>query len=424
MGKWALDIFHKIFDRHFLFRTLYDILFSRKHYRSIRGGNIMSGNNNGFNPLLQNSDITADKAPSGLSSEEEKIIDIRPYTKRADFEDNPRYKKLELSGRQKAHISALVTNAPRIAETVSAISAAGRVSGVDFYVMTLPKGLASSLMQYKDGSGFGNVLFDSRGKFAMQVPLTQVDMSQKLASMAAVSAAFAVMAFATSQYYMTQINNKMDRISLGVDKILEFLYGDKKAELMAEVSFAKYAMNNYRAIMEQESQRIATIAGIQQARKVAMRDAEFYLSDLETTVSENNGIAAKVEKCLQIEDSLNLALQLCVMSVILEMDYSQNYDKSYLQYLEDDISLFIDKTEKTVIGLFNQLQIIVSTNNPNLWNQFDKEKLQQSIARVLDKFRNGGESELTKSLRSGLHAADDPVTYYISKDGEVYLKSS
>ena len=49
-------------------------------------------------------------------------------------------------------------------------------------------------------------------------------------------------------------------MKLNIDKILEFLYGEKKAELMSEVSFVKYAYQNYGSIMGCNPQRIATIS--------------------------------------------------------------------------------------------------------------------------------------------------------------------
>lgn len=382
--------------------------------------------NNDYNPLLQNSDITGGQngqsAPSVQRVEkEDKLIDIRPCTKMVNFEDDPKYQKLALSLDQQSEMSAIAANLPNLVHAGAAVTAASVAN--DFYIMTLPKGLSSSLLRYKSG-GYGNVLRSANGQFVQHVPLERTDISGALTAGAIASSVFAVMSVATSQYYLKQINEKMDRIRLGVDKILEFLYGDKKAELMAEVSFTKYAMNNFTSIMDREQQRIATIASIQQAKKIAMKDAEFYISDLEATLNENIGITAKVDKALQIEESLSLALQLCVMSTILEVEYSQNYDRAYLKYLEDDVSLYIDKTEKMIIGLFNQLQAIVASNNPNLWNQFDKDGLQQKIAKILDKFRNGGESELTRSLREGLHAAEQPVTYYINRHGDVYIKSA
>lgn len=395
----------------------------------------MSQNDN-YNPLLQNSDITnrQNKQPSKNYQsvqdsliEQEYLMDITSYIKPIDFEDNPKYRKLELSSGQKASISAMIANAPRIAGA-GMLNAAVSSADVTYYVMKLPKGLSGSLMKFKDGSGFGNTLRGADGRFVKQMALNPMELTKQaqaqMQAAAVAASAFAVMSVVTSQYYLKQINDKMDHIRLGVDKILEFLYGDKKAELTAEVSFVKYAMHNFASIMEQECQRVATIVSIQQAKKVAMKDVEFYISDLESTLNDNIGITEKVDKALQIEQSMTLALQLCVMSTILEVDYAQNYDKGYIQYLEDDVSLFIDKTEKMVIGLFNKLQMMVSNANTKLWNQFDKDRLLQNVAQILDKFRNGGESELTRTLKNGLRAAEEPVTYYISKGGEVYIKAA
>ena len=44
-----------------------------------------------------------------------------------------------------------------------------------------------------------------------------------------------------------------------IDEILEFLYGDKRAELISEVGFVKAAYQNYSSIMQHEQQRFAII---------------------------------------------------------------------------------------------------------------------------------------------------------------------
>lgn len=349
----------------------------------------------------------------------EGALEVKPNDKIISIEDNPKYRKLELSSAQKARMTDLANRIPTMISASSKAAAAGAFAGSDLYVMTLPKGMRNLVMRYKDGSGYGNTL--SNGRFAVQYPLQRVDISHQLISQAVVSTAFAAMAVATSQYYLTEINNKLDRISMAMDKILEFLYGEKKAELMAEVTFAKYAMNNFSAIMEQECQRIATISSLHQAKIIAMKDTEFYLSDLDSTINGGDWLPDRVKKAIQIEESLSLALQLCVMSTILEINYSQNYNKSYLKYVEDDISLYIDKCEKTVIGLFNKLQAFV-TNDKN--KKLDKEKISSTLDKVLEKYSSGGESDLTKSLRDGVRTSNEPTVYYLSQNGDIYIKTS
>lgn len=348
----------------------------------------------------------------------EGVLEVKANDKIISIEDNPKYKKIELSSAQKARMTDLVNKMPVLLSSGEKAALAGAFAGSDLYVMTLPKGMRNMVMRFKDGSGYGNTLSFPNGRFAMQSPLQRVDISKQLVSQAIVSTAFAAMAVATSQYYLNEINNRLDRMSLAVDKILEFLYGDKKAELMAEVTFTKYAMNNFSAIMEQECQRIATISSLHQARIVAMKDVDFYISDLEAIINSNDWMPDRVKKAIQIEDSLSLALQLCVMSIILEINYSQNFNKEYLKYIEDDMSLYIDKCEKTIIGLFNKLQAFI----PN-GKRYDKDALHSEVDKVLEKY-GGGESELTKSLRSGVRTSNEPAVYYLSPNGDIYIKTA
>lgn len=83
-----------------------------------------------------------------------------------------------------------------------------------------------------------------------------------------------------------------------MDKILEFLYGDKKAELLSEVSFIKYAYENYSSIMGHNEQRVATIASLQDAKKVAIKDIEFYMCDLDSTINSKSSIDELVTNCI------------------------------------------------------------------------------------------------------------------------------
>lgn len=98
-----------------------------------------------------------------------------------------------------------------------------------------------------------------------------------MSTQAAIMGMFTAMSVASGQYFLSQINNEMRMMNMKLDEILEFLYGDKKAELMAEMSFIKYAYENYSSIMSHDQQRIATIVSLQEAKKVAMKDIEFIL---------------------------------------------------------------------------------------------------------------------------------------------------
>ena len=58
--------------------------------------------------------------------------------------------------------------------------------------------------------------------------------------------------------------------------LLEFLNDEKQSELLAEVTFVKYALQNYNSIIQCDTQRIATIVGLQSAKKIANKNVELF----------------------------------------------------------------------------------------------------------------------------------------------------
>lgn len=361
-------------------------------------------------------DLTANQILYNL--EKNGNFNISPCYNIVSVDDNPKFKKLELTSGQKMQISSLVSQLP----SIMALEGIGAASSIpNLFIMDFPYGMPYSMVKLGQG-GYANLLRDANGHFARYAPLYPVNISNQLATQATILGTFSAMSVITGQYFLVQINSELDRIKLGMDKILEFLYGDKKAELMSEVNFAKYAFENYSAIMANESQKIATITSLQKARQIAMKDCEFYISDLESTVKNNSNIISTVDKAVQIKESLDLALQLCVMSSIMEVYYSQNFDENYLKYIENDISLYIDKCEKNVLGNFNQLLVLVSNAKTGILKKVDKDLLERKVARVIEQVSMSGESELKKSLRSGLYLSKNHSTYYLGKEGNVYIK--
>lgn len=205
------------------------------------------------------------------------------------------------------------------------IAAAGALTNA--YIVKFPENLPHTLMKLGQG-GVSSAIMGQTG-------IVEHALFYKVEMMASLLSVFTAMSFASGQYFLTQIGNKLNMINMNIDRILEFLYGDKKAELMAEVSFVRYAYQNYNSIMSNEVQRIGTISNLQAARKVALKDCEFYLHDLEKTANGCSDIIFDVEESFNIKDTLEFSMNLYVTSSLLEVYYSQNFDKDYLAYNDD-----------------------------------------------------------------------------------------
>ena len=183
-------------------------------------------------------------------------FEIEIFEDNIDFSNRKDLIKLELTSSQKMHTSALLNAAPSLAA----------IGTKNACVLHLPDGITTSdLMKYGNG-GLGNIYYRPDGKIAGQAPLELLGKQQ------VIMGAFTAMSIASGQYFLSEINSNLTAINQKIDKILEFLYGDKKAELISEVSFVNFAFQNYGSIMECDHQRTATIISLQGARKVAMKD--------------------------------------------------------------------------------------------------------------------------------------------------------
>lgn len=322
-------------------------------------------------------------------------LEIEPCQKNLDLTDKIRYKKLELSPSQKIHVSALM-------QQMQMAAVAGQMAHA--YVVVFPKGLPKVLTELRQG-GYGTMIREN-GKFVGTASLYA--MSAQAFALSVLTAMSAV----SGQYFLSRINGELKIINQKLDEILDFLYGDKKAELLSELNFTKYAFQNYNSIMAHEYQRVATITNLQESKKIAMKDIEFYLADLEDEKT-------KLEKAFQIKKCLDLAMQLYFMSGLLEVYYTQNCDLSYTQYLREDMSTFIEKCNSRILSIFSALK----GRKAGIANAINKKKSIDDEAEELIISLKNGEGVITrKIIDSAFQALVTEQKYYLNNDGEIYME--
>lgn len=341
-------------------------------------------------------------------------FDVKPCDTAIDLTDGKRFTKLKLTRDQRAQVNALLGAAPSLLG-VSTLSQS--------CVLSFPEGVQGTLMRLKRGGYSTTLQNPETGQIVGTAALEQT------AIQAACLGAFTAMSIASGQYFLAEINGKLNMMRLSLDKILEFLYGDKRAELLSEISFIRFAYENYGSIMEHEQQRLSTIVSLQSARKVAMKDIEFYLADLVSTVTAKvqTDILETVEKATQIKDSLELSTQLYVMSELLEVFYSENYDDGFLRYIEEEATAYINKCDKRMLTSFSMLQQALTSHKDGIFKKTDKEVLEnqtRKIGDIVDRLNTAESSSLRELLHSALAAPEKRTDYYFNKDGDVFLKIS
>lgn len=325
-----------------------------------------------------------------------------------DFENKARFKKLVPSPEQAAQLSSLTQQIPLI---VAGDSIAGT------YKIVFPEGIDGTLMALKRG-GISTTIIGNDGKFSGTASLVEAS------NMAALFNAFSAISIVTGQYFLSKITSNLKMIALNLDKILEFLYGDKRAELLSELNFVKYACKNYSSIMSVDVQRIATISSLQRARTIAMRDIEFYITNLDSKKNEQakdySDFEALSEEAIKIKDSLDLAMQLYALASIMEVYFSQNWDSDYLEYIKQDVSYFCTKCREQIIASFNGLEARNRNFKQNIITKFDSTPLAERFNSILNQINSEEKAPLATIVSSALDQPKQQIKFYLNSAGEVY----
>jgi hypothetical protein len=321
------------------------------------------------------------------------------------------FKQLNLTASQKSQMSYFTSQVP-------SLMASGTMANA--YIMKIPDGFTKAdLMKYANG-GLGTPLHGANGRIADHAQLF------KMSNQAIALSAFSVLSMATGQYFLTQINTGLDKINQKIDEVMSFLYGDKKAELVSELNFIQYAYKNFSSIMTHKEQRVATLSSLQKTRKVAIKDIEFYLSDLETKSNSQAKSYPDFEKisndALQIQKSLELAMQLYIISTAMEMYYAQNNDKDYVQSLKSDLTYYLNKCNNNTLKLFSQLKGRAGEFKPNAINKFDSAPLIKEFVNVIDSLAIGEKTPMMQTIETAFGDTSEKI-YYFNSDGDVFLKT-
>lgn len=310
---------------------------------------------------------------------------------------------------------------------VQAIHNAPKTAAEVTWKMDIPSGLPKGWHLMKlDDKFFGNTIFDAEGNFIGQAHLYPVDNSSLITSPAeCINLIWSIAAIATGQHYLSSINSQISLVNDKLDDILHFLYGENKAELLAEIAFIKRAHNNFASIMQHDEQRRAVITNLQSAQRIGIKDLEFYLSDLESAANKGYpnfaSLCENEEHAWRALNCADMALQVCVMGALLEIFFSKNMDKDYANYIEQDMSTYIKRHDNAILSAMTRLddQIKGYVAKP-FENVEARQKYRSWIKKALAPYHSGSDSPLKISLDNVLDSVQKDRYYYISPEGELF----
>ena len=328
-----------------------------------------------------------------------------------NLDDDSHYRSVGLTEEQQINLSGLMNNLPLIG---------GMVEISNAYKITFPQGLPHTLMKLRNG-GYTTQIVEN-GRILGTASLSPMIMETF------VFGAFTAMSIASGQYFLSLITKELRQINKKIDDILNFLYGDKQSELLSELRFIQDVISNYSYIMPLDIHRISTSFSIQESVKVATKDMDFYLTDFEKKVDDAQTMKDfdKLQYFIKndidkIKNNLELSEELFLMSKVMEVYYTQNFDKNYIDYVANSIKTYIQNINDKLLSHNGKLEVIVTKAKKNQKDKHNFEKIIDSLAEyeqsVKDRY-----SMLNNLVENILYAPMKKSDFFLNQKGELYMK--
>lgn len=327
-----------------------------------------------------------------------------------DFSDTTRFQKIEFPEQLGVSANSILQLLPDVA--ISNLAATT-------YVLKFPEGVQGTLMNLRRG-GQTTSIVDASNHFTGTASLHPIDPTA-----IALFNIFRITSFATGQYFLSDISSKMSEINRKLDDVLKFLESTKRAELLSELTFVKYAVENYATIMLSEPQRFATLSNLQRSKIRAIADIEFYTMELEQRVAAK-GAEKDQNPVFNAKQNLDLASQLYAISSIMEPYYAQNWNSSYLSNISNEaIQLFGLSKNRVAQAISSYAKEIQNLHKETFTSKLRKSSFTPSEARIIsisEELTNQIQHPLITTIDSALHKPMQTSEFYLTKDGSIYQK--
>ena len=211
----------------------------------------------------------------------------------------------------------------------------------------------------------GVVTKGTNNKYAGAALLKPISNVQQIAG-----ATFSVLSLATGQYYMNQINKKLDDIILSISFIKDFLNDEKRSDLESYEHYFYGIVNNLEIMDENEIYRQSVLSELQNIQNKLFSSIQLYSKQImrhKSNISSKDkidDIVGKINDLGELVSSYKYSIILYMYSKILELLISKIMDELYI---------------KSIINDLNNLEII-HQNNFKSWEDIYNEYLTNAKA--------------------------------------------
>lgn len=322
--------------------------------------------------------------------------------------------------------------------------------------------LPNQLYRKNNGSYISNLQGEGKG-WGKQTDVDPLDFTKEKSAMVA-GAAFAVASVATSQYYLKNIDEKLEELQKVTKRVLEFLEQEKQSEIEAEIKYLAEIFNSLSLIKDDDALRQSKLNQIAAIERESTENIFFYEKEIKKLINEyeSKNSKKKVEKELisrlvAAYYYLNLSMRANGLSKLLEIYMVDGLKKQYIQNKRDEIQKNINRAslvddliatkipeidgkrigalvKKGISGALNYLGDSLELSPIGGYKLDEKlhdlsyieagkteKQSEEKVARILEHGESSAMDSYLGSIKQVEFLYDNPVVL-VYKDDEMYVK--
>lgn len=247
---------------------------------------------------------------------------------------------LPISRDAAARVSAALSGASTLLTNAVSADALGRqaysitLNGMDI--------LPNELWKKQNGSYISNLQGNGRN-FGAQTDVNPIDNSlAKTITIA--NSVFTIAAMATSQYYLKNINDKLNEMQKTTKHILNFLEQDKQSKVESDLEIIQDIINNIDTIKDNKTLKAMKVEVVANIQREAKANIKFYKSAVNGLIDEyaanTMGGKADAHTIEQIKSKYyyyRICLQEYSLSRLVEVLLTETFEQKYLGSVKADL---------------------------------------------------------------------------------------
>ena len=322
--------------------------------------------------------------------------------------------------------------------------------------------LPNQLYRKKNGSYISNLKGEDKS-WGKQTDVDPLDFTREKGAMIA-GAAFAAASVATSQYYLKNIDEKLEELQKITKQVLEFLEQEKQSEIEAEIKFLSEVFNSMSLIKDDDALRQSKLNQISSIERESTANIIFYEKEIKKLINEYGTKRSKkkneqeiINRLMSAYYYLNLSSRANALAKLLEVYMVDGLKKQYIQNKREEIQSNIIKVtlindliattiperdnkkfsaliRKGVSGALNYLGDSVELSPFGVYSMDEKfhelsyieggkteRDSDEKVARILEYGEDSSMDSYLSSIKQVEFLYDNPVEL-VYKNDEMYLK--